>query len=103
MKKADTFRDFVSEQLGEGVTVRAMFGGYGLSRDDAFFGIVFKGRLYFRTSPKTRKDYLDLGMKPFKPKARMTLKTYFEVPADVLENRETLREWADKAARRSPE
>ena len=101
MKKADSFRDFVSEQLGEDVTVRPMFGGYGLSLGDSFFGIVFKGRLYFRTGPKTRKAYVDRGMKPFKPGARMTLKTYFEVPADVLENRETLRAWADKAARRS--
>lgn len=100
MKKADTFRDFVVEQLGEGVSVRPMFGGYGLSRGDAFFGILFKGRLYFRTSPQTRKDYLDRGMTPFKPKARMTLKTYFEVPADVLENRETLRDWAHKASQR---
>jgi hypothetical protein len=29
----------------------------------------------------------------------MTLKTYFEVPADVLEERETLRAWAVEAAR----
>lgn len=99
-KKADSFRDFVAEQLGDDATVRAMFGGYGLYRGDAFFGIVFKGRLYFRTSPKTRKAYVDRGMKPFKPAARMTLKTYFEVPADVLEDRDTLRAWALQAASR---
>lgn len=99
-KKRDSFRDFVSEQLGDGVEIRAMFGGYGLYRGDKFFGIVFKGRLYFRTGPRTRKEYVDRGMKPFKPDARMTLKTYYEVPADMLEDRETLRAWALKAAAR---
>ena len=99
-KKRDSFRDFVAEQLGEDVEIRPMFGGYGLYRNEVFFGIVFKSRLYFRTGPLTRKDYVARGMKPFKPNARMTSKTYFEVPADVLEDRETLRGWADKAADR---
>jgi len=98
-KKRDSFRDYVSEQLGDGVEIRPMFGGYGLYRGDRFFGIIFKGRLYFRTSPHSRKKYLEQGMKPFKPNARMTLKTYFEVPADVLEERETLHAWALEAAR----
>ena len=100
MKKSDSFRDFVSEQLGAGVEMRAMFGGTGLYRGDRFFGIVFKGRLYFRTGPRTRKAYVERGMKPFKPNARMTSKTYYEVPADVLEDRETARAWALEAADR---
>jgi len=99
-KKSDSFRDFVSEQLGEDVEIRPMFGGYGLYRDDVFFGIVFKGRLYFRTGPFTRKEYVSRGMKPFKPSARMTSKTYYEVPADVLEDRETVRAWSLKASDR---
>ena len=96
-KKRDSFRDFVEEQLGEGVDIRPMFGGYGLYRDDVFFGILYKGRLYFRTGPLTRKEYVRRGMKPFKPNAKMTSKTYYEVPADVLEDRDALRAWADKA------
>lgn len=100
MKKRDSFRDFVSEQLGDGVEIRPMFGGYGLYRDDRFFGIVFKGRLYFRTGPRSRREYLRRGMKPFKPSARMTSKTYYEVPADILEDREAVRDWAREAADR---
>lgn len=99
-KKSDSFRDFVSEQLGDPVEFRAMFGGYGLYRSEKFFGILYKGRLYFRTGPRTRRDYLARGMKPFKPNARMTSKTYYEVPADVLEDRETVRAWALQAADR---
>jgi len=99
-QKRDSFRDFVSEQLGDDVELRPMFGGYGIYRGDSFFGIVFKKRLYFRTGPLTRAAYIKRGMAPFKPSARQTLKTYYEVPADVLENREELRAWALKAARR---
>ena len=100
MKKRDSFRDFVGEQLGDDVEIRPMFGGYGLYREDVFFGIVFKGRLYFRTGPLTRKDYVSRGMKPFKPSAKMTLKAYYEVPADVLEDRESVRAWSLKASDR---
>jgi DNA transformation protein len=98
-RKADSFRTYVEDQLGEGMTFRPMFGGVGISRGDAFFGIVFKGRLYFRTGPLTRKDYVERGMKPFKPSARQTLKSYYEVPADVLEDADTLRSWALRASR----
>jgi DNA transformation protein and related proteins len=100
MKRRDSFRDFVSEQLGEDVEIRPMFGGYGLYLEESFFGILFKGRLYFRTGPRARKEYVKRGMKPFKPSARMTSKTYYEVPADVLEDRETVRAWARKASNR---
>ena len=99
-KKADSFRDFVGEQLGPEASFRAMFGGHGIYRGDKIFGIVYKGRLYFTTGPLTRPDYVERGMKPFKPNARQTLKSYYEVPADVLENAETLRAWALKASSR---
>ncbi len=98
-KKSDGFRDYVLEQLGDGTSFRAMFGGYGLYRGDTFFAILSRSRLYFRTSPLTRKDYVGRGMKPFKPSARQTLKSYYEVPADVLEDAAMLRTWALRACR----
>jgi DNA transformation protein and related proteins len=36
-------------------------------------------------------------MKPFRPNPKQTLKTYYEVPADILEDRELLARWADAA------
>lgn len=97
-KKSDTFRQYVEEQLGPASTFRAMFGGHGVYRGDRIFGIVHKGRLYFKTGPLSRPEYVKRGAGPFKPNARQTLKSYYEVPADVLEHAETLREWADRAA-----
>jgi len=100
--RADSFRDYVLEQLGPDVECRAMFGGHGLYRDGAFFGILYKGRFYLRTSPRTRKAYVERGMQRFRPNARQTLKSYYEVPADVLEDRDELRRWAERARLSAP-
>lgn len=95
----DSFRNFVLEQLsGLGkVYCRPMFGGYGVYLNDLFFAIIFRGSLYFKTSEKTRLEYVRQGMKPFCPNKKQTLKTYFEVPVDVLENSDELVKWALKA------
>jgi DNA transformation protein len=95
----DSFREYVLEQLGEGIECRAMFGGHGLYREGTFFAILFRGHLYFRTSPRTRKEFVRRGMTPFRPRARQTLRSYYEVPPDVLEDREELRRWAERSAR----
>lgn len=102
--KTDSFKDFVLDQLGDlsGVSCRAMFGGYGLYRGDVFFGIIHKGRLYFKTDEASRETYCAQGMKPFRPNARQTLKTYYEVPIDVMEDAAQLTDWAGRATARSP-
>ena len=97
----DSFISFVLEQLTglDGLGCRAMFGGHGLYRGGTFFGIVFDGRLYLKTDDSTAAKYVRLGMAPFRPNDRQTLRTYYEVPGDVLENRAELAGWADEAAR----
>ncbi len=94
-----SFTDYVVDQLGGlgSVEARAMFGGYGLYLDDAIFGIVFRGRLYFRVSDATVGEYDARGMKPFRPGPSQTLKRYYEVPADVLEDAAELKRWARAA------
>ncbi|GMT42765.1 MAG: hypothetical protein IEMM0002_1176 [bacterium] len=95
--KNDSFRDFVLDQLGGGsVTCRAMFGGHGLYRRGKFFGIIHKGKLYFKTGGKTRNEYIEHGMKPFRPNEKQTLKNYYEVPAEIIENPEELLNWASR-------
>jgi DNA transformation protein len=95
-----TFIEFILDQLSDAgpVTSRRMFGGYGLYLGTAFFAIIFKERLYFKTDKKTRLQYEERGMKPFRPSGKQTLKSYYEVPADVIEDRSELASWAEKAA-----
>ena len=98
---SDSFRDYVLEQLAalEGVHCRAMFGGYGLYCGKQFFGIVYDGRLYFKTHPDTLDNYLHYQAVVFAPSKKQILKNYREVPVDILEDAAQLTAWARKAAR----
>ena len=75
-----------------------MFGGHGIYLEDVFFGIVNRERLYFKTDQGSCDKYVDRGMGPFRPNERQTLRNYYEVPVDVLEDRDTLVVWALEAA-----
>ncbi len=100
--KVNSFKNFVQDQLRDlrGITCRAMFGGYGLYRGTAFFGIIHRGRLYFKVTPETVRRYKDHGMKPFRPNSKQTLKSFYEVPVEVLEDAEQLTGWAEQSAKR---
>jgi DNA transformation protein len=100
-KKDDSFKDFVLDQLGEldDVEARRMFGGYGLYCDETFFGIIHKGRLYFKINPSTVGEYRRRKMKPFRPNAKQTLKSYYQVPVEIIEDSDRLAGWVAAAIR----
>jgi DNA transformation protein len=102
MPKSEGFKDFVLDQLTDlrGVTCRAMFGGYGLYHRATFFGIIHKGRLYFKVTPETVEQYNAHGMSPFRPNPKQTLKSFYEVPVGVIEDTEQLNKWAEQSVRR---
>ena len=97
--KDESFKDFVLDQLAgmDDVEARRMFGGYGLYRDETFFGIIHKGKLFFKIDESTVVEYRKRKMKPFRPNAKQTLKSYYQVPVDIIENADELREWAVRA------
>ncbi len=76
-----------------------MFGGFGIYWRDVIFGMVFRERLYFKVDDQSKGEYLSRGMGPFRPNERQTLRSYFEVPPEVLEDREALLSWAREAIR----
>lgn len=104
MTQADSFKEFVLDQLDPlgGLRYRAMFGGYGLYQGDVFFGIISRSRLYFKTDARSRSAYLDRGMRAFRPNPKQELQTYYEVPVEVLEDRDELARWASEAIRCAP-
>jgi DNA transformation protein len=75
-----------------------MFGGYGLYHDETFFGIIHRGRLYFKVDEATVEDYRKLKMQPFRPNAKQTLRSYYQVPLEIMEDQGYLRQWAVRAA-----
>jgi len=98
-KKDDSFVEYVCDQLDafEIITYKAMFGGYGLYCGDTFFGIVFDGRLFFKTDDRTRQRYMEWEMESFQPNAKQTLKSYYQVPVDFVDDAETLCPLAEEA------
>jgi DNA transformation protein and related proteins len=99
--KDDSFKDFVLDQLQEldSVEARRMFGGHGLYQDEAFFSIIHKGRLYFKTDEHTVAAYRRRKMKPFRPNPKQTLRSYYQVPVEIIEDGDRLGAWAEAAIR----
>jgi DNA transformation protein len=97
--KDGSFKDFVLDQLREldAIEAQQMFGGYGLYQGETFFGIVHKQRLYFKVDESTVTAYRKYKMKPFRPNAKQTIKSYYEVPVEILEDRVELAQWAKRA------
>ncbi len=98
-RPTDSFVAFIADQLDElpGYWARPMFGGHGLYAEGCFIGIIAGGRLYFRTDEQSRPDYTRRNMPVFQPPKGPPLRNYYEVPADVIEDRLLLMEWAQRA------
>ena len=85
--------------LGD-VQLRRFFGGWGLVLESVQFGVVLGGTLYFNVDDTTRQKYIDADSKPFEydtKKRRVTVRRFYEVPAELLEGASDIVEWAEAA------
>ncbi|MFW5840263.1 MAG: TfoX/Sxy family protein [Planctomycetota bacterium] len=100
----DGFADHVLDQLREldSLAGRSMFGGTGLYADSRFFGIIYRSQLFLKVDDESRLQYVARGSAPFKPNNRQTMKSYYEVPAEVLDSRDQLLAWARRAVQAAP-
>ena len=101
MAVSDEYLVFVSDQLSRlgSITIRRMFGAAGIYCEGHFFAIVDDDMLYFKVNDSNRSDYEAAGMEPFTYMVdnKETVMSFYEVPIDVLENKEKMRLWAMKA------
>ena len=101
MQNGSSFRTFVVDQLNRVVPPvrdRAMFGGVGIYSGAFFFALIADDVLYFKVDDSNRTDFERRGMGPFRPYGEDgEVMQYYEVPADLLEDPEQLRSWAEKA------
>lgn len=84
----------------DGITSRAMFGGWGIYKDGKIFAIIADGKLYFKVGDINRRDFEKRGSGPFtymgkggKPYAM----SYWELPEDVMENKVEISDWIEKS------
>ena len=84
------FLNHVLDLLGplDGISNRAMFGGFGIFHEGDMFALITNSGLHFKVNNTNLAAYNEAGSKQFKPMP------YYEVPAEVLEDTMMLLEWA---------
>ncbi len=100
MPVSDEYLTYIIDQLEclGPVQSRRMFGGAGLYFEGLFFAVVADDVLYFKVDDSNRTDYEEASMEAFRPfPEKSTVMGYYQVPIDVLENRDLLHDWAQKA------
>lgn len=106
MSVSKDYLAYVVEQLERvtRITTRRMFGGVGIYAETLFIALIDDDTLYFKVDGTNRPDFEAVGMEPFRPFKDAQAMEYYEVPADVLEDRGALGAWVGKTiavARRS--
>jgi len=101
MAVSSEYLDYVHDQLSGlgGVTSRRMFGGAGLYCDEFFFALIDNDTLYLRVNDANRADFTTRGMGQFRPypDSPQLSMSYYETPADVLEDGAALVAWARRS------
>jgi len=101
MSVSPSYRQFVVDALGRvvpGLRAQSMFGGVGLYAEQLFFALIAGNTLYLKVDDTTRGDFTALGMGPFRPFGEGgEVMQYYELPAELLEEPEAVREWIEKA------
>lgn len=81
------------------ITARAMFGGHGLYRDGAIFGLIADDRLYFKVDEHSLSLYEEHNAEPFtyEKNGKRYQMSYYEVPIFVLGSHNELTRFVDEA------
>lgn len=78
----------------------AFFGGHALKHDGSQFAMVMGNTLYLRVNDRTRPEYEEKGSRPFAYSTKngvVQVRKYYAAPDELLESRELLLAWAQKA------
>lgn len=76
---------------------KKMFGGVGYFREGLMFGLLGKDVFHLKADDHNRADYEAKGKKAFMSTEKKKGMPYYEVPAEVLEDKDQLKVWAGKA------
>ncbi len=101
-QKTQALADHYVDQLSSWakITTRPLFGAVALYRRGHVFAMVWHGGLYFKVDDESRKNYEAAASHPLgyvSQGEQHALKSYWEVPVDVIEDHEQLQQWAERA------
>lgn len=97
--------DYLSQILDDlaplgAVEARPYFGGIAFVLDDRQFAMHLGDEFYLRVNDDTRQKFIDHGSEPFRYDTRngeRTVRAYYRVPDEILDNPDLLAEWAQSA------
>lgn len=94
------FTEFVLDQLSSlsKFETKNQFGGTALMRNGVAFGKIKHGSLWLKVDEQNISDFQKKGMVQYtygKDNSRKL--NFYETPVDVLENKDELKQWANKA------
>ena len=100
MSENTEFTDYILDQLsgiGEFET-KNMFGGTALLRNGVAFAKIKHGSLWLKVDDGNINDFIEKGMVQYSyGKDNSRKLNFYETPAEVLEEADTLIQWATKA------
>ena len=95
------FKNFIIDlmQIIGPVHAKAMFGGYGIFLNGVMFALIADSVLYLKVDETTEDEFKYKGLEPFtySKKGKLFKMSYYEAPAEVLEDSEEMNSWAKKA------
>ncbi len=93
-----SYLSFIEDQLsGISFLTKKMFGGIGFFHEEKMFAMIGNNVLRFKVDDTNEADYVARGMKPYSSSKKKKGMPYWEVPHDIIEDREALEIWAHKA------
>lgn len=99
MAYSEDYLQFCLEQLSdiEDIMYKKMFGGVGFFKEGKMFAGIMGGQLCLKVDGTNQADFEAAGMTKYNPKKMGKGLPYFEVPLDVLEDKEQLKKWGIKS------
>ena len=96
------YRDYVRDLLAPfgGVSIRGMFGGAGIFRDDLMFGLIIDDQIYLKVDDHNRAQFEAAGQGPFlfeRKDGRIMSMSYYLIPDSLYDDADELAEWAKHA------
>ena len=103
MTRDNSFHEYIMNEVFhgiDGITYRPMFGEFGIYRYGVFFALISDSELYFKVGENNKADYNKTNSKPFVytgHKGKDVTLSYWLLPEEILENKDELIRWIDKA------
>lgn len=81
----------------DGVRSKKMFGGVGYFMDDLMFGGIMYDVFRLKADEVNKPDFEEKGMGPWEVPGKSMKMPYYEVPQEIINDQQLLREWVYKA------